>query len=616
MTRFFVECTIRAALIVGGTAIVLYAMRVKAASIKHRVWTAVLLLMLALPFWITWGPKAPIRILPATVENSTNDVAVQPAAPTATNAQKGGSGQAAVAPRQRLFSTTEEIFLGLYLCGALILLTRLAIGTAKARALARLSTPLAGVGGSTADTASRRNSPGFRNEGSPWVDDITYERRQNDLHSSPSCAAPVTVGFFHPSIMLPENWRSWTDPQLAAVLAHEREHVRRRDPLVQWLALFNRAVFWFHPAAWWLERELSALAEESCDATVLAQGHDPQAYAETLMHMARAVMDSGARVNVAGAAMPGPRLPQRIQQIIQQAPPSRISRARASCVIAACAALAAMFTAGVVAAPQSSTATGSAKTAPGTLAFDAASVKESAPGGRRFGIAAEPGGRLSAHNATLKAIIVAAYDMKPQQIITEPDSDRLLSQRFDIEAKAQDNPTQDEMNRMLQSLLADRFKLRAHRETRPLPVFALAASKPGKIGPQLAAHVDDSNCPDPATPEGGAGSSSIACGDMMMGPGHIEAKKISMADFAASLSGPAGRLVLDRTGFTGTFDLTLKYTPDQPPRTAPGPGAVAPDPLGPSLFTALEEQLGLKLDSQVAPVDVLVVDHVEEPTPN
>jgi beta-lactamase regulating signal transducer with metallopeptidase domain len=88
-------------------------------------------------------------------------------------------------------------------------------------------------------------------------------------------------------VVLPENWSQWPAAQLDAVLAHEHEHARRRDPLFQWLALLNRAVFWFHPLAWWLERRIAALAEEACDAVVLARGHDPRDYSEYLIDITR-----------------------------------------------------------------------------------------------------------------------------------------------------------------------------------------------------------------------------------------------------------------------------------------------------------------------------------------
>jgi hypothetical protein len=163
---------------------------------------------------------------------------------------------------------------GIYLLGFCALLARLATGTVRAHTLVRRAA-----------------------------------NREGRL-TSESCAAPVTVGWMNPTVILPEHWRRWPQAQLSAVLTHEDEHARWRDPLVQWLALLNRAVFWFHPLAWWLEFKLSALAEEACDAAVLARGHDPFEYSEYLLQIARAMQQTGARVNVMGMAMPGPFLPQ------------------------------------------------------------------------------------------------------------------------------------------------------------------------------------------------------------------------------------------------------------------------------------------------------------------
>jgi TonB family protein len=108
--------------------------------------------------------------------------------------------------------------------------------------------------------------------------------------------------------------------------------------------LFNRAVFWFHPLAWWLSRRLSALAEEACDDAVLAGGHDPEEYTECLLGLARSVRESGARVSALGMAMPGSYLPQRIRRIVAGAPAQRISRGRMISVAVVCAAVSGVFT--------------------------------------------------------------------------------------------------------------------------------------------------------------------------------------------------------------------------------------------------------------------------------
>jgi bla regulator protein blaR1 len=635
MTRFFLECTIRAALIVGGTAIALYAMRVKVASVKHRVWTAVLLLMLALPCWIAWGPKAPVRILPATIENLAAAVAVQPASTTAVGTGRAASRVPASASAERFFSTSEEIFLGLYLCGTLILLARLAIGTAKARALARLSTPLPAGNESIADPLvdkgsippdlSSRIPAAFRRGEGPAVDfliattdSLSTQRQPATLRASAACAAPVTVGFLRPTIILPENWRSWSESQLAVVLAHEREHVRRRDPLVQWLALLNRAVFWFHPAAWWLERELSALAEESCDAAVLAQGHDPEIYAETLMHMARAVMDSGARVNVAGAAMPGVRLAQRIRQIVDAAPSARISIARAACVVA----ISVVVCFGLVAV----TLTPAQSRDTPLPSFEAASIKRhQTNGGDEFfsrGCGRDPS-RCAPANVSARDLIALAYGMKGAEVLGGPNW--VDSERFDVEAKVEESAAeqlqnlprakqQAQMALMMRSLLADRFKLAVTHATKVLPVFALVIAK---NGPRLTEvpppDPNASSAPPPTMTSGGPPPLAPGQSFFFMNGGllTISAKAVRITGLINTLSQQLGRQVLDQTGLTGTYDYSLQFAPLEGFEGAPPPDSDAA-----SIFTALQEQLGLRLVSTTGPVDVLVIDHIEEPTPN
>ena len=308
MERLFLEFAVRAMLLVAGTAIVLYTTRVKAAAAKHVVWTGVLVLMLVLPLWTTWGPKVSLRLLPpiASVTASGSMVPVSSVPTVRLSAA-------------RLFPTGQAVLVSVYLLGLSLLLFRLAIGTVRARRFAREAVLHRGV------------------------------------RTSSLCAAPVTVGFFHPMVILPERWCHWQQAQLEAVLAHEGEHARRRDSFVQWLALLNRALFWFHPAAWWLERNLSALAEEACDNAVLARGHNPREYAECLLEMARSVASSGARLNIAGMTMTGGLLPQRIRRIME-GHATHISRLHMACVAVLCAITCTAFAAGTLDRAQQSSA--------------------------------------------------------------------------------------------------------------------------------------------------------------------------------------------------------------------------------------------------------------------
>jgi uncharacterized protein (TIGR03435 family) len=260
--------------------------------------------------------------------------------------------------------------------------------------------------------------------------------------------------------------------------------------------------------------------------------------------------------------------------------------------------------------------------------FEVAAVKlnKSGPGPMRIGL--QPGGRFTATNVTVRELVSIAYG-QPQplanfQIIGGPGW--VASDRFDVTAKAEgDLPPgpSSPMFKMLQNLLVDRFKLVAHEETRDQAVYALRVDRAdGKLGPQLrpsavdcaAARGAGRGAPAPGPPQPGQ---PPAC-SLMIGPGRLVSGGTTLDMVATSLSRLVGRVVVDRTGLTGYYEATLEYTPDQaqmPPGGLP-PGFPAPPVDGPSVFTALKEQLGLKLDSDRAPVRVFVIDSVSPPTPD
>src|SRR5262249_26054077 len=138
----------------------------------------------------------------------------------------------------------------------------------------------------------------------------------------------------HAVTILPEGWRDWEPAKLDAVLIHENEHARRHDPLVQWLALMNRAIFWFHPLAWWLERRLAALSQEACDLAVLERGHQAGDYSRYLLEVANSVRVSRGRIRLLGMAMPGAYLPQRIQKMLSVGMTPKVSFLRMACATA------------------------------------------------------------------------------------------------------------------------------------------------------------------------------------------------------------------------------------------------------------------------------------------
>jgi uncharacterized protein (TIGR03435 family) len=267
-------------------------------------------------------------------------------------------------------------------------------------------------------------------------------------------------------------------------------------------------------------------------------------------------------------------------------------------------------------------------------AFEVASVK---PNKSRDGVSFirfAPGGRLVATNMSLRALIRLAYEIKDFQLSGGPNWIR--SDRFDIEAKSNGDVSQRESWLMMRSLMADRFKLAVHSETRNAPIYALVmARNDGKLGPQL--QLAELDCaavrmarsraaalrggpPPPPPPPGMQRGIRPTCGSNGS-PGWMAGGGINLSELAIGLSREVDRFVVDRTGLTGEFDYQLEWTPDQVPQALPPFGASLrpdiPPPApadGPSIFTAVQEQLGLKLESTRGPVDVLVIDHVERPT--
>jgi bla regulator protein blaR1 len=262
-------------------------------------------------------------------------------------------------------------------------------------------------------------------------------------------------------------------------------------------------------------------------------------------------------------------------------------------------------------------------------AFEVASVKANKSGQPFVQVGMAPGGRFTATNVPLRQLILMAYQLQPFQIEGAPAW--ITTERFDVVAKgsgplAPAAPgTPGPIQTMMKSLLADRFKLVARIEKKEMPIYALTlARNDGRLGSQLKASTIDCTSvnagrrggPPPGPPD--FNGPAPQCG-MMVRPGGVKAGGVPINQILQLLSQNAQRIVVDRTGLTGTYDIDLTWTPEQIPQgrgdAPPGAPALPPiDPNGPSLFTALQEQLGLKLDSTRGPVDVLVVERVERPT--
>ena len=265
--------------------------------------------------------------------------------------------------------------------------------------------------------------------------------------------------------------------------------------------------------------------------------------------------------------------------------------------------------------------------------FEAASVRPAADTGRRGGRGTP--GRFQGINLPARQLIRQAYDIHDAQIVGGPDW--LASDGFDINATTGDKPP-DQMRFMMQSLLRDRFKLTFHTEKRELPIYALVVARSdGKIGSGLK-RIPDGECPPPgarrgAPPAGGPPAASPPpidpnspqppCGGMIFGPGRLVAHGVPIDQLARSIGAlPAitsfNRIVVNDTKLEGQYDFDFKFANEFAGRGGPPVGATpAPAPGdAPTMVTALQEQLGLKLDARRATVDVLVVDSVEKPAEN
>jgi uncharacterized protein (TIGR03435 family) len=256
----------------------------------------------------------------------------------------------------------------------------------------------------------------------------------------------------------------------------------------------------------------------------------------------------------------------------------------------------------------------------GAPAFDVASIKPNQSGELRVTMAPQPGGRFVATNAPLRGIISNAYQLQTYGLIGGPSW--LQTDRFDIVAKAPSDVPAGQVRLMLRTLLADRFKLTMHRETRELPIYTLVmARRDRKTGPQLRqAEVDCANAAAPslALDFPGSRDPNAPCG--FVGPGVGGAAKfrgVTMEEFATFLAPIVHSAVIDRSGLAGYFDMDLELTAELgPPPPPPGVPDRFDRSSAPSIFTALQEQLGLTLESSRGPVEVLVIDHVEQPSPD
>ncbi len=440
----------------------------------------------------------------------------------------------------------------------------------------------------------------LRQSGLPWrrgqsvveplaLDAGIHRRVEVLLHNA--LPGPMTCGVLHPVIVLPRDAETWNPDDLNRAIIHELEHVRRCDSLSRCLARTICAVYWFNPLVWIAWRKLVLEAERSCDDAVLGYS-EGAAYANQLVELAKRVLASQKTPLLAMANRAD--LVTRVGAVLDERQPR--GRAGASALAMACAAalmiVLSLSPVTLVAAPQETHA-----------AFEVASIKPTPAtrSGDQYGtyFRSLPGGRFTAENVSLRTLIMVAYRVESNQISA---GNWLKSDdRYDIEAKADDNDPQFKnaqaagpgamqglRNLMLQQLLAGRFKLAVHSETKQASGYALVVARGG------------AKVKEPTEARPGYGSISVA-------RGRLIGQRAPLSMLAAQLTRVLRQTVADETGIDGGVDFKLEWTPDDtPPDLASGP----------SIFTALQDQLGLRLEARKEGTEVIVIDHAEKPNPN
>jgi bla regulator protein BlaR1 len=451
-------------------------------------------------------------------------------------------------------------------------------------------------------------------------------RKPIEILLSRTTLEPGIFGIARPVLIWPEGISErLEDAHLEAILAHELWHVRRRDNLAAAMHMLVEAIFWFYPLVWWLGARLVAERERACDEEVLASGSNRQVYAESILKICEFCVGSPLSC-ISGVT--GADLKKRMIYIMTSSVARKLDFGRKLLLSAVgFAAVAVPIAFGLLHATPSRAQSQVQSTASVPPAYEDVSIEPSPINPDK---SVEPmvsmlsrGGTFTTTNFTLRGLIGSAYGLVDDQISGGPSW--INSERYDIQAKIDKSVAEDlqklspdqrvlERTRMLQALLTDRFKLRLHRETKDLPMYELTIANSGSKLQEAK--------PGDTYPNGLRGP-----GDRLLGAGVIlftresgqeVAQAVPIATLVMILSKKLGnRIVVDRTGLTGKYDFTLRWpSVESQPATGGQQGSDSPEPPASAIFKAIQDQLGLKLESQTAPVEVLVIDHAERPMQN
>ncbi len=434
---------------------------------------------------------------------------------------------------------------------------------------------------------------------------------------------PMVIGCLRPIVVLPiAALSSLNASQVEAILAHELAHVRRHDYLANLMQTLAETLLFYHPAVWWISRRIRDEREHCCDDVAVAVCGDPVGYAAALTELE--AWRSG-EVSLAAAATGGSLL-NRVRRIlrVEIAADLRTSSWTMGFIVLGVAGSLGLNLMAQTSAPVEP-----------TPKFEVASVRPNTSGDNRMTVQMLPGGRYNAINIPPRLLIMNSYGLQEHQLVGAPAW--IASERFDIVAKAEGDleppasrvgPSRVQL--MVRALLEERFKLKVHHEPREVPVYELVRARAdGQLGRELKLSTVDCEAIVAARRSGGAPAEPPKPGERpqcgaRVGFGELIAGGQPLLELVSLLSATVGRNVIDRTGLTGRYDIHLRWTPDRVLQRAAGTTSNEPirvngveiDPNGPSIFTALQEQLGLKLEAERATVEALVIDHIERPSPD
>ena len=552
------------------TALALTAVRLACrsrAAFRHVLLAASFAVLAALPI----APFAVPSMVAIPIAPPTE--AIAPALEFMTDvmgpapARDGSPSPVAQTPRAFTMPSASTLLLTGWIVGAICFLAPIAIGLWQVRAIRRSALPWR-RGESIAALAG----------------EALGVRQRVEVHMHEAVAGPMTCGLARPTVLFPLDAADWPDQEIERAIVHELEHVRRHDWLSQCLARIVCAIYWFHPLVWIARRAFELEAERACDDAVLIRA-EATGYADQLVELAARLSSTHRRPLL---AMAGRRdLAARVRALLD----GKQARGRAGTMAIATAWVVAVA---LVLTMSSLRIVTRAQTA--DMKFDVASVRPHPNDGvgKRDQRATYGPQSIDFSGLALGLVIGEAYGVSPGHVVGA--TDQVTSairglEGYDIEGKATRPATRDELRSMLQSLLADRFKLTVHREKREQQVFRLVAASGGpKVTPaQSGEFATDASSPDGLT-----------------------FRNAELSKLASLLTSFAGREVVDDTGLKGLYNFTLRM-PDGYTLASAKAGLATGNAPDMGSFAAPLRALGLQLLSGKATIDYLVVDHVERP---